>query len=259
MLRAAAYFLLVYCALIQPAAAQDFVAKSKACVDLIRQKTPQSPIRAGATERNCPLPDIVVSAFAEAPKHAWLAEGDACLSRLTDAADGQPPPCGTDAVALDVSAHGLLRIPLSGGRCLHVLPLLMTDTTTGFTCNAVTARTACVRSIRRQGNKTLVKLSTKVGLGGTESEIAVPDTIERHVPLMAQNAKGPLFALLPGQYTALGQERDMPGFMRHVADKAPGRLYAGARGLRETSGRAGQPPGPADVAPGLEPETADDT
>ncbi len=48
----------------------------------------------------------------------------------------------------------------------------------------------------------------------------MPDTIERHVPLMAQNAKGPLFALLPGQYTALDQERDMPGFLRHVADKA---------------------------------------
>ncbi len=74
--------LLVYCVLAQAAAAQDFVAKSKACVDLIRQKTPQSPIRAGATERNCPLPDIVVSAFAEAPKHAWLAEGDACLTPL---------------------------------------------------------------------------------------------------------------------------------------------------------------------------------
>jgi hypothetical protein len=220
MLRAVVYFSLFYCALTQTAAAQDFVAKSRACVDLIRQKTPQTPIRAGATERNCPLPDIVVSSFADAPKHAWLAEGEACRVPLSNASDGQPPPCGADAAALDISAHGLLRIPLSGGRCLHVLPLLLTDTTNGFTCNAVTARTACVRSIRRQGNTTRVKLSTKVGLGGTESEITVSDTIERHMPLMVQSAKGPLFALLPGQYTSLNQERDMPGFLRHVADKA---------------------------------------
>ena len=220
MLRTVAYFVLFHGVMTHAAAAQDFVAKSKACVDLIRQKTPQSPIRAGATERNCPLPDLVVSSFADAPKYAWLAEGEACVAPLTTATDGQPPPCGAGAMALDVSPHGLLRVPLSGGRCLHVLPLLMTDATSGFSCNAVTARTACVRSIRRQGNNTLVKLSTKVGRGGIESEITVPDTIERHKPLIVQNTKGPLFALLPGQYTSQNQERDMPGFLRHVADKA---------------------------------------
>jgi hypothetical protein len=220
MSRAILCFLVLYCGLTNAAFAQDFVAKSRACVDLIRQKTPQSPIRAGATERNCPLPDIVVSAFADAPKHAWLAEGEACRAPLTTLADGQPPPCGADATALATSVHGLLRVPLSGGRCLHVLPLLLTDDVDGFTCNAVTARRACVRAIRRQGNTTRVKLSTKIGLGGIESEIVVPDDIERHKPLMVQNTRGPLFALLPGQYTTLAQERDMPGFLRHVAEKA---------------------------------------
>ena len=47
--------------------------------------------------RDCPLPDIVVASFQDPPKHAWLAEGEACRAPLTQASDGQPPVCGAEA------------------------------------------------------------------------------------------------------------------------------------------------------------------
>ncbi len=195
--------------MVTTAPAQDFVAKSAQCVAALKRESPGTHIRQGLTNAVCGLP-TPPTAYSGAPRTTFLASGTACATSLSTL-----PACGHEASLATSVPGGVVRVPLGGGACLHVLPLMLTDKTEGFTCNAVHARPACVRGVERRGGATRVTLASGNGRGAITAEITVPDAPEHHVPLFARSPKGPLFALVPSDVTVGGQLRDSAGFIAH--------------------------------------------
>jgi hypothetical protein len=134
--------------------AQDFVGRSRQCVDLLKRKNPGTHIRSGLTDRSCPL-EPLATRYTSAPDRPWLASGRDC-----DGALDQETACGLDSNLLGTLDRSLVRIKIGGGRCIHVSPIMLTDKPDGFKCNAVKARTACVLGTREENGRTIVKLGS---------------------------------------------------------------------------------------------------
>ncbi|MEQ1695112.1 MAG: hypothetical protein ABL901_04650, partial [Hyphomicrobiaceae bacterium] len=153
------------------------------------------------------------TAFSGAPAQTWLASGAACGSDLPEV-----PACGLEASFVDALPGAMRRITLGGGKCLHVIPVMLTDKPDGFSCNAVKARPACVVGVRQDGTATIVTLAGGRDANALKAEIKIPTDPVRHKPLMAKSRSGPLMALIPADMTVGGNERDAQGFLRHYVD-----------------------------------------
>jgi hypothetical protein len=137
-------FLFQYCA----THAQSYIDRSASCVAVLKRLNPTTHIQDGLTDAKCPLA-TPVSAYSGTARHPWLASGAACETDLQEV-----PACGLTKNLLDALPGAVRRITLGGGKCLHVLPVMLTDKTSGFKCNAVKARPACVSGIRQEGGAT---------------------------------------------------------------------------------------------------------
>lgn len=215
-------FVAVSCIILSVRAtnAQDYVERSDTCVSLIKRLNPRTHIRDGLTANKCLL-TTPPTTFTGTPAQTWLASGAACqgampeipacglASSLPDALSDQSPSTTLGAVR---------RIALAGGRCLHVIPVMLTDKPDGFTCNAVKARPACIVNVRNEGAKTIVTLAGGRESNALKAEVTIAAEPVRHMPLMAKSRAGPLMALIPADMTVGGQERDAQGFLRHYID-----------------------------------------
>jgi hypothetical protein len=189
--------------------AQSYVDRSKACVALIKRLNPATHIQSGLVAAKCPLgtPD---SAFTGVARHTWLASGAACNTELEEV-----PACGLTKNYLDVFPKAVRRIDLGDGKCLHVLPVMLSDKKDGFKCNAVKARPACIAGVRREGGSTIVTLAGGTEPGALRADVIVPPEPKHHVPLIAKSQAGPLMALVPADVTISGDPRDSQGFLQH--------------------------------------------
>ena len=192
--------------------AQSYVDRSDACVSLIKRLNPATHIRDGLSDNKCPL-TTPPAAFTGAPARAWIASGTACETSLPDM-----PACGLTASFPEALPGLVRRIKLGGGKCLHVLPVMLTDKPDGFKCNAVRARPACVANVRQEGTSTIVTLAGGTERGALSADIKIPADAEHHHPLLAKSRAGPLMALLPADVTIGSQLRDSLGFLKHYVD-----------------------------------------
>jgi hypothetical protein len=196
-----------------PAAnAQTYVERSETCVATIKRLNSATHIRAGLTENKCQLA-TPPSSYTGPARQLWMASGAACETDL-----GEVPPCGLQSSLLDNLPGAVRRVNLGGGKCLHVLPVMLTDKTEGFKCNAVKARSACVANVRQDGGTTIVTLAGGPERGALKADVFIPANPEHHIPLIAKSKSGPLMALIPADVTIAGNTYDSQGFLQHYAN-----------------------------------------
>lgn len=210
-----------------PAAAQEFVDRSAQCIAFLKRENPGTRLRAGLSSQACGLATPPAQ-FTGAAKHAHVASGAACSSSLPEL-----PKCGREAALSDSTPSLVSRVPLGGGRCLHVLPLVMTDKTDGFTCNAVRFRPACVRGIASRDGKTYVTLGDGRERTAITADIVIDGTPEHHQPVFARASQGPVFVLLPADVTISGDLRDSSGFLAHYVERTRETCQGSAAHCRE--------------------------
>ena len=191
---------------------QTYVDRSSSCVAVIKRLNPGTHIRSGLTENKCPL-SSPETAYSGQAYNSFVASGADCETEIQIA-----PACGLTANFLDVLPGSVHRILLPGGKCLHVLPVMLTDKTDGFKCNATKARPACVRNVREENGATVVTLAGGTAANALSADIIIPADPKHHVPLMAKSTAGPLMALVPADVTIAGDTHDSAGFIQHYVD-----------------------------------------
>jgi hypothetical protein len=143
----------------------------------------------------------------------FIETGPACSKPLPTSVAYDPKQCGRTNNFFKSYQSASIRINLSGGRCMHVIPLLLTDKTDGFTCTAVRTHVPCVRDVVQQDGKTRVTLSSVAAGNGSIATVTVGDDPKSSDLMFAQAPGQPFFALMPTTFDNYGDNRSVIPFL----------------------------------------------
>lgn len=144
----------------------------------------------------------------------FVASGAACMKPLPKSIAYDGARCGKANNFIATYKTSVVRINLPGGRCMHAIPLLLTDKTEGFTCTSLRARVACMRGQASEDGKTRVSLSSVLTGNGSIGEVTIGEDPKAGEPLFQQSEGQPLFALMPTVFDNYGQQRSTIRFLQ---------------------------------------------
>lgn len=222
---------------LSTATAQDIESRMQRCLELVQEQAPNTSIRKGwlgscqaGTEAKAYATDSSDSEIRNVPIFPRIGSGDECSNPLGYTPAAKTSNCGKSSTFIKNYDEGIVRIPLSNGRCMFALPLLVTDKDQGFRCNAVRSRVACIRNIRTDGEDTIIKLGARASGPTSEGEIRIPSDTSQRTPLYAHRNGEPLFALLPAQITYGGDPKSVVNFITEEITKGEAKCRSNGNG-----------------------------
>lgn len=180
--------------------------------------------------------DSAAEATRRVPLFPRMGSGAECTRPLPYEPVANTSACGKGGNFVSTFDEGVVRLPLADGRCIYMLPLLVTDKDKGFYCNAVRSYVACVRpDVRHENGKTIVTLAAKHSGPTNIAEVTIPENPETAGPLVVRNSGEPLFALLPSRLCTSGEDHSIVNFIADEIDEQATkcRLKNGAERCRE--------------------------
>lgn len=202
-------------------ASADLKGRMNACFSQVKSEPTGRGFKKGWTS-SCNIPSELLAYEAAADtvdgdpgaEYPFIASGRACTRPLPKSVAFDGARCGMASNLIASYRTSVIRINLPGGRCMHAIPVLLTDKTEGFTCTSLRARIACVRARITEGDKTRVLLSSVLAGGGSSGEVVIGNAPEANEPLFQQSEGQPLFALMPTWFDNYGQRRSTVRFLQ---------------------------------------------